>query len=269
MKAEPLIVYLPDRRDVEISNRYTKGNNKIGAEVYTYSRVAGRERLIGQPDAYGGLTNLGTCPGSTEECEAICYAKRIKGAVLGVYVTNAETHEVPPIPEDCKILRIHVSGDFDTPEYILNWVKRLWERPDVTCWAYTRSWRCHSLLEFLEQLRSLPNMQLFASIDPTCDELPPIGWRRAWIWRDHPKGKWPMERRLHWWRKIDASSFATPNHFIRGQVSARGPARNAVVLDGFNGQAFACPEETGHKKDCVDCRYCFDGQVNDVVFLEH
>jgi protein gp88 len=242
MKAQPLLVYLPDRRDVVVSDRYTKGNNKIGEEVFTYSRFAGQQNI--QEPIPDKPVNLGTCPGSTVECEAICYAKRIKGEVLRAYMRNSLTSEVPPIPAEAKLLRIHVSGDFDTPEYILNWVKRLQARPDVTCWAYTRSWRCHSLLEFLEQLRALPNVQLFASMDPSCVDTPPVAWRRAWIWRDAPKNGWPMETRLHRWSN-----------------------RNFTAPDSVTG--FACPEETGHKKDCVDCRYCFDGQRNDVVFLEH
>lgn len=235
MKAEPMIVYLPDTRGVELS-RYGCGNMKLGLGVFTYSRLAGGE--------------TGTCPGSTEECEAICYAKRTRGVVRDeVYIQNTVRDDVPPIPATCSILRIHVSGDFDTVDYIQSWITRLTERPDVTCWAYTRSWRVPELLFDLEQLRSLPNMQLFASMDPSTPDVPPVGWRRAWIWRDAPNGHWPMESRLTF---IDAKLF---------------DSHNQITFDG--GRSYVCPEETGRKADCLSCGYCFEGQKHDVTFLEH
>lgn len=161
-------VFLPDERDVTLS-RYGYGNKKIGPSVYTYSRLPGR-----------GVVK-GTCPGSTVGCEAICYAKRIAGPVRSIHSDNSERDDVPPIPDACRLLRIHVSGDFDTVAYVDAWVSRLEARPDVTAWAYTRSWRVPSLVPALERLRALPNMQLFASMDDTTPEDPPDGWRVAWI----------------------------------------------------------------------------------------
>ena len=271
--ARPLIVYLPDTRGVEIS-RYGRGNMKLGASVFTYSRPAG------QPTEDG----WGTCPGSTAECEAVCYAKRIGGDVFDVYQRNVG-NDVPPIPDEARLLRIHVSGDFDTPEYIRAWIARLRERPDVTAWAYTRSWRCHSLLEFLEELRALPNVQLFASMDASTPELPPApchtcgmereneqhlaacpddcgahdyvrdpvrSWRRAWLWRNFDAavaGQWPPEDRLVAW------------------PGAHGDDMRVVLIDST--PSYTCPEETGRQPNCVACGYCFKGQQHDVTFLEH
>ena len=167
-----ITVFLPDTRGVEIS-RYGYGNLKLGFGVYTYSRIAGQRE-----EQHGG-NPLGTCPGSTPECERICYAKRIAGPVADLYRINSLSWDVPPIPEDAKILRIHVSGDFDSVAYINNWIARLKERPDVTVWAYTRSWRVVGLLPALETLRVLPNVQLFASMDSSHTDVPPTGWRRA------------------------------------------------------------------------------------------
>lgn len=172
MKAQPLTVYLPDTRDVELS-RYGRGNLKIGPNVFTYSRLAGR---------------VATCPGSTEECEALCYAKRIKGIVKEQYALNTRIVTVPPLPDECRLFRVHISGDFDSPTYIEQWIERLTERPDVTAWAYTRSWRVPALLPALERLRALPNMQLFASVDRTSEDPPP-GWRAAWMDGDDRIGK--------------------------------------------------------------------------------
>lgn len=225
-KLIPVTLHLPDQRGVEISP-FGRGNVKIGPSVYTYSRVAGRG------------TFLGTCPGSTDECEAICYAKRIQGPVLEQYVKNSQTADVPPIPRECRLLRIHVSGDFDSPEYVYNWLDRLEARPDVTAWTYTRSWRVPSILPALEDLRKLPNIQVFASMDTSTEELPPPGWRIAWIEGDE--------------RLIPTRS---PHHFVTGYDD-----------EGWVG--YVCPEETGRKENCEKCRYCFDGKKHDVVFLRH
>lgn len=204
-----LIVYLPDTRGVTVS-RYGKGNMKIGPGVYTYSRLPGERR--------------GTCPGASPHCEAVCYAKRVSGPVRSIWELNSHDDAVPPIPEDATLLRLHISGDFDTVPYIMNWYLRLVGRPDVTCWAYTRSWRVPSLLPALETLRSLPNMQLFASMDKSIPEAPPAGWRVSWIEGDE---------------RADAAV------------------------------SYLCPEQSGNKVNCQNCRYCFDGQKHDVTFREH
>lgn len=257
MKA-PLKVFtmMADTRGSELS-RFGCGNSKLGFGVTTYSRISGdptTRHVSGM-----GLDTLahpeGTCPGATKECSAICYATRITGDLIEYVYRRNGGPDVPPIPDETQILRIHVSGDFDSPVYIVNWIKRLRDRPDVTCWAYTRSWRVPELLPFLEVLRALPNVQLFASMDPSCEDVPPDGWRRAWIWRDEPNGEWPKEHRLE------------PEDFdsaIKGTWS-----RNMKVIELAETPAYVCPEETGHKKDCLACGYCFEGQKHDVVFLEH
>lgn len=262
MKSQPLVVYLPDTRDVTVS-RYGIGNLKLGFGVFTYSRLAG--------DAQG------TCPGSTDECEDICYAKRIRGPVADVYVLNSGTDNVPAIPLECKVLRLHVSGDFDSVEYINNWIAQLRLRPDVTAWAYTRSWRVPRLLLALEQLRALPNMQLFASMDASTQDLPPVGWRRAWIWRDIPTNRWPMENRL----KLPTCTVCNDTGEYDGEygprscmsclVGARSDRMHnlTAVLTTSVTPSYVCPEETGRKANCLACGYCFEGRKHDVVFLEH
>ena len=244
MKTNPVTILLPDMRGVGFG-RYGIGNFKLGFGVYTYSRLAGAQA---------------TCPGATPECEEICYAKRIEGPVQDVYAQNSWDDGVPPIPAECKLLRIHVSGDFTTVGYVKNWMKRLGERPDVLAWAYTRSWRVPRLVPILEELRAMPNIELFASMDPSKpDDAPPAGWRRAWIYRDTPHHGWPKESRLH---------------FVRNRIMDPGPRlptdRNMIADDGVaTAPAYVCPEETGHKQNCIECGYCFEGRRHDVVFLEH
>lgn len=229
-------VYLPDERDVLIA-RYGCGNRKIGPTVFTYSRIAGHP--VGNEN--------GTCPGATTGCEAICYAKRIRGAVRDIYLRNGGD-DVPAIPAPCQLLRIHISGDFDSVAYIERWIARLGERPDVVAWAYTRSWRVPELLLSLERLRALPNVQLFASMDASHRDLPPVGWRRSWILTD-------AEDRLA------RSNTSSPDGYSSKNLLT------LVVADDT--PSYVCPEETGRARNCEECGYCFDGKTHDVTFLEH
>lgn len=277
MKAQPITFFLPDTRGVEIS-RFGRGNKKIGMDVYTYSRVAGNPALCSTTHHDLGFAPLslnpgGTCPGSTPECEAICYAKRITGPVRQNYLRNAGD-DVPELPADCRLLRIHVSGDFDTWPYIQAWVRRLAERPDVRAWAYTRSWRVADLLPDLEILRGLPNVQLFASMDPTTRDLPPIGWRRAWIDRTWDKAiergvERPLETRLMGGLFGRPTLTSAQSAFEGGILGTHCDSADNTLVIADGTPSYVCPEETGRKPDCQSCRYCFDGQRNDVTFLEH
>jgi hypothetical protein len=223
-----IVVYLPDTRGVEVS-RYGKGNSKLGSDVFTYSRPAGKSAFD---------NSLGTCPGETPACSVFCFAKRISGPVFDNYRRNVGA-DVPEIPAECTLLRIHVSGDFDSILYIENWIKRLTERPDVECWAYTRSWRVLALLPALEALRALPNVQLFASMDASTPDRPPADWRRAWI---------------------DGDMRADYNPAMRHDD-------NRITDDGR--PSYVCPEETGRLPNCQTCGYCPLGKHNDVTVLEH
>lgn len=259
---KPLVVYIPDTRGVTLS-RYGRGNFKIGLGVYTFSRLPGdpsKAALGAASDSWRG-----TCPGATAECQEICYARRPVaelGPVASMWLRNTMQSDVPPIPEDATLLRLHVSGDFDSEEYIGNWITRLLARPDVKCWVYTRSWRVPGLLRFLEALRALPNVQMFASMDPSCDEMPPEGWRRSWIWRERPTDVGPAEHRLRYLR-ADGETLV----YNGASRSTKYNGYNQVAVDGA--PSLVCPEETGKAKNCEECRYCFDGQRNDVTFLEH
>lgn len=251
MKAQPLTVYLPDTRGVTVS-RYGRGNLKIGADVFTYSRLPGRPGLkaLGTSEEQTpSRAWSGTCPGASAECLEICYARRPvaeQGVVSQMWLVNSiYGTDVPEIPEDATLLRLHIAGDFDTAEYIQGWVRKLRERPDVTCWAYTRSWRVADLLPHLEDLRALPNVQLFASMDRSVEEVAPEGWRRAWIDGDPRAGK-----------AID--------------ITAHNTVGRQLIGNAYDGTStYICPEETKHKENCEACGYCFAGKVNDVTFLRH
>ncbi len=273
LKNEQILkVYLPDTRGVRIEKRYGQGNLKIGmAEdgVFTYSRLPGLpghyalgmvndQPGMDEPKKIGGLPIegpgrphlQGTCPGASAECQAICYASRPveeQDEVMLMWHRNSISEGVPPIPAECKKLRLHISGDFTSIYYIKTWAHRLIERPDVMMWAYTRSWRVAELLPALEELRKLPNVQLFASMDKSIAEVPPKGWRHAWIDGDPRAGKV--------YKLAPHGETGTYDH------------HNAKTELGT--MTYLCPEQTKRAKNCAECGYCIDGTKNDVTFLEH
>ena len=137
------------------------GNDKVGKHVSIINREAGA-----------------TCPGESELC-AGCYAKKGNFKRFNLQAKFAAgTINLPKTLRD--LFRWHVSGDFDTVEYIHFAIEVVRNNPDTRFWAYTRSWNVPELLPHLEILRSIPNMQLFASCDTTMP-MPPEDWRVGYI----------------------------------------------------------------------------------------
>lgn len=147
--------------------KFTVGTNtKLGSKVGSLNKVP-----------------VETCPGSTPWCEDQCYARKGNFNMwMDEYGSQIDMPE--ELPEK---VRLHASGDFDTPEYV-DWCKDLVsDNPDTVFWAYTRSWRVDSLFGKLEELRKLNNMTLFASMDRSIEESPPEDWRVSWIENDPRK----------------------------------------------------------------------------------
>ncbi len=152
-----------------------RGNVKLGPDVHTISRTPG-------PIEMGG-----TCPGASEWCKDACYAiaiaKRFKSARLS-WQRNTVADTIPELPDD-GLFRINVAGDLDTPEFIDQMAARVAAKPMLETWVYTRSWAVDdpALRSSLLALGRLPNVQMFASIDPSMTGLSriPRSWRRAWI----------------------------------------------------------------------------------------
>lgn len=222
LRRNELEVFLPDTRGVFIS-RWTKGNLKLGPSVYCYSRLPGRPE------------DGGTCPGA-KECLEYCYSLRIRATtplVWRVYKENTlNGPSLPSLPDEADLVRIHVTGDFDTIPYIESWIKLIKEHPDAAFWSYTRSWRVPELLPALERLRAYRNVQLFASMDRTSEDLPPPSWRRAYV--------------------------AAPGLILKNL--------NPIVRGR---RAYVCPEEINRKASCEECGYCWAGRKHAVVFLQH
>jgi hypothetical protein len=137
--------------------------------------------------------NVTTCPGASEWCAANCYVDNFKKrfGLEPKYLDNGTIGLTPEfVPLMVKVVgkapefRQHVSGDFDSIIYIKHWIEIVKACPTTRFFAYTRSWRVAELVPYLEQLRALPNMQLFASTDHTIAEPTPAGWRVAFMAED-------------------------------------------------------------------------------------
>jgi hypothetical protein len=220
MSDAPMLVHLYDDRRMVISP-WSIGNSKVGhgPGVYTYSRLP-----------------VATCPGATDWCKEFCYALRVDGIVRDLWDQNSGEQIIPPLPKDATLVRIHVSGDFDTVEYIEQWEALVDQHPDVKFWGYTRSWRISELMEPLEFLRQMPNVQLFASVDPGTSEgaieaLTEDGWRLS---RIHENDKYPL------------------------------PPEEKITNTGI-----LCPEQLGNEESCQTCGFCWLGTRRDVTFIAH
>jgi len=140
------------------------------------------------------LPPMATCPGRSKWCVANCYNADPRDEVYPVakWLQNLRLVEEQPENSAAHIIdffasaprragvRIHSSGDFYSSAYIDWWRQIIEASPEVRFWAYTRSWTTQSLKTDLERLRSLSNLQLFASWDATMPR-PPDGWRLSII----------------------------------------------------------------------------------------
>ena len=155
----------------------SRGNSKVG-RVWTFS-----------------LPSFVTCPGASAWCRKHCYAVRFeqlrpncrraygRNLALSLEPDRFAQRVLASLPEDARLVRVHVGGDYYSREYTQNWLDICAARPDVCFWGYTRSWSVATLRLTLEQLRAQPNVNLFASTDVDMP-MPPSNWRAAFIETD-------------------------------------------------------------------------------------
>lgn len=169
-----------------------KGEGKLGPGIYHNSLAAGI-----------------SCPGKTVHCydgtldengksHVRCYAKHLQQQYtntdaawnasynlaswdIAAYevITRLQLMKLKPIGG---IMRLHVSGDFFSVEYVKCWQRMMQDHPHVTFFAYTRSWRVQAIWNALIEAATFPNFTLWLSTDPsTVGEHVPEGYRVATI----------------------------------------------------------------------------------------
>ena len=195
-----------------------------------------------------------TCPGKSAVCEAICYAsrRRYKNAnVVESHRRNEQLRHGPTWVDDLvaeiaksrvKVLRIHAAGDFDTVDYVVNWLQIVNRCPDTTFYAYTRSWTQAELKPWLVELGACDNFELWFSWDSSMEVPPDIpGIRTCYLSLNDD----------------DEPSAATDLVFREKRGRSYKSIKRKMGVD--NSQV--CPHETGinYKVDmsCSHCKICF------------
>lgn len=179
-----ILSYIKDAEQIGVN--IVLGNAKIGA-ISQFSLPAGQN--------FRGAS----CPGATEFCESLCYAKSAL-FMMNEWVYYVNWAYVTLFPEHFAdiwknanltgVVRMHVGGDFFSPEYVNLWSDIIRQRKYVRFYAYTRSWQNGKgkiRKEFIKPLRTisgLDNMRLVLSCDretgvPAADLVPTA--IRAWL----------------------------------------------------------------------------------------
>jgi hypothetical protein len=159
----------------------------------------GRSEQLGAEIVHFSIPRFITCIAYTPWCNRFCYARTGRHIYPSVRKARNEnlaltlrddfadimTKAITKLNErGIFILRLHEEGDFYNEDYITKWieiVKRLRAQGNNTIiYAYTRVWRINTLLPYLEELRSLPNVRIIASTDYFTGP-PPKDWIEAGI----------------------------------------------------------------------------------------
>jgi hypothetical protein len=215
-----------------------KGNSKLGKQVYHFS-----------------LPAHFTCPGETDACASVCYAKNgfynmdnVKKSLLTSLKRSKRADFVAKMIEaigrrKIDVLRIHVSGDFYSAKYVRKWLAIAKRYPNIKFYAYTRSWRVKRIVKALIALAALPNVHLWWSVDKDTHELdgqPPV-----------------VDRvRVAYMQMADDEPVPTYTNLV-----FRVDYHNAVIRS-ING-ARVCPVENGMKypegrmPTCSSCKLCY------------
>lgn len=213
-----------------------------------------------------------TCPGATALCASKCYASKLASAYPNVgrkYARNLEfanstefvRHMVANIPFGCEF-RIHVSGDFHSVEYIAKWKEIVRKRPDVTFYAYTRSWRIEELWFAIMELNASSNVNINLSVDNDTG-MPEVPYADDYRWcflsLDDSAPNWLRRSDIVFRTNHNARQ---GNHqWQRAKALKNGQDPNSVapLLHRIAG-AVTCPMERGKKMpasfSCSRCSLC-------------
>lgn len=221
-----------------------------------------------------GLENIRTCPGATALCKALCYvsegamnfslarlmrarntqachnALRIGGPELLAALLIAAIDRA-----NIAVLRFHDSGDFFSCAYIQAWILVAKQRPNLTLFGYTRSWRVPALKEELAAFAALKNVKLWLSADQDCflPCLTEIKSNKVW------RGLAFMQSVGTEETAVFLDSALPKGRFINFPAHSKTKAKQSPITPGIRN----CPAVTGQIKEsrsnpaCLQCRICF------------
>ena len=212
---------------------------------------------ISVPNAFGIPAGI-SCPGATNFCSRVCYAKKqermpylkslrtlltdnynaLKDAssdemylmldtLIEQFVTQSNRRSID------KKFRIHWDGDFFSYEYAVAWARVIHKYPDVIFWAYTRSF------DYVPALKGLDNLTLYLSVDENNKQ------QAIKCYRNNP------------WVKIAA-------------LADTFEQATGIMKLFDNRPGAKCPEQTGQLElidenkqgACIRCDICVKGKAN-------
>lgn len=156
-----------------------------------------RNEKLGHDIASWSVRRGVTCVGATDWCRKYCYARRGNFMRSKIQTGHQRRYELSQrqdfvdemIAEIRKrqftVIRVHVVGDFYSPEYVRKWIQIAEALPHVRFYAYTRAWRQDHMRQSLEELRMLENFVLFASTDESIDGDAPKHWLKSYAGREN------------------------------------------------------------------------------------
>jgi hypothetical protein len=213
------------------------GNTKLGGRL-----IWGFGLPSGRPEVCTGLSSV---------CHERCYCRHLEAlrpALRARYEANLRLSQQPLfevllaaflIAHQVQVVRIHVGGDFPSPEYARKWLRVMQLLSGVRFYFYTRAWRDAAILPVLEQMAALGNCRVWYSCDRETGipQEVPARVRLAWL-ATTPQDQPP--------KGVDL--------VFRTRNLRRQPASH------LNG-ARVCPDEDGrkrrHKVTCDRCRICW------------
>ena len=190
------------------------------------------------------LPPVKTCPGASQWCSSHCYNLCQESDKYPLKEWLVNWWQVENTPEVLKerineqlssaskpcAVRLHSSGDFYSVPYISFWKSIIELNDDIDFWGYTRSWVIKEFVGYLEGLRMLPNVNLFAAYDENMEILPPVDtWMKSIVCSE-------LDDLL--------SSYSAAEYFI-------------------------CPEQLCLIPNCASCGFCMKKINKDIVFLLH
>jgi hypothetical protein len=154
--------------------------------------VSTRNRKLNQIHSFS-LPTIISCPDRTALCESLCYAvkfeKQYKASTRDNYEDNLafvqkditgftkvmteffKSYEHKKVKGKKIPFRIHVAGDFFSSEYIKAWHSIVKDSPNTMFTVYTRAWRNKATRLLIEDLASLDNINVWASLDKDTGDI--------------------------------------------------------------------------------------------------
>lgn len=115
----------------------SQGNHKLGGRlIWSFSLPSARSDI---------------CTGMSSLCRQHCYAHRLeqfRPAMLARYEANYQLSLAPNFSRRVRafltkrkiaVVRLHVGGDFHSPDYAYQWLRVMRRMPQIRFYFYTRS----------------------------------------------------------------------------------------------------------------------------------